>query len=115
MNVLTYKGYAGGCEIDASAGVIFGRVLGIKDVITFQGVTVPELVQAFHDSVDDYLEFCAERGEEPDRSFSGKILFRTSSERHREIAFAAARAGVSTNAWLDMTVAGALEAALATA
>jgi predicted HicB family RNase H-like nuclease len=65
--MLTYKGYAGHCEIDFEAGIIFGRVEGIRAVVTFQGDNVEEVKQAFYDSVDDYLEFCQERGKEPDR------------------------------------------------
>jgi predicted HicB family RNase H-like nuclease len=65
--MLTYKGYTGHCEIDFEAGIIFGRVTGIRAVVTFQGDNVEEAKQAFYDSVDDYLEFCQERGKEPDR------------------------------------------------
>jgi predicted HicB family RNase H-like nuclease len=63
--MLTYKGYSGHCEIDFEAGIIFGRVAGIRDVVTFKGNTVEEVKQAFYDSIDDYLEFCQELGEEP--------------------------------------------------
>lgn len=65
--MLTYKGYAGECEVDFEAGIIFGRVLGIRDVITFKGRDVAEAKQAFYDSIDGYLEFCQELGEEPNR------------------------------------------------
>jgi predicted HicB family RNase H-like nuclease len=99
--VLTYKGYTGQFEVDAEAELIFGRVIDIRDVITFKGATVAETVQAFKDSVDDYLEFCQERGEEPDKPFSGKLPFRTTSERHRQVYTAAKKAGKSINAWMD--------------
>ena len=49
-------------EVDHEAGIIFGRVLDIRDVITFTGTTVTAAKQAFQDSVDDYLEFCQELG-----------------------------------------------------
>jgi predicted HicB family RNase H-like nuclease len=62
---MKYKGYTANIEIDEDDGILFGTVAGIRDVITFQGETVPEFVQAFHDSVDDYLEWCAQRGKEP--------------------------------------------------
>jgi predicted HicB family RNase H-like nuclease len=65
--MLTYKGYTGHCEIDFEAGIIFGRVGDIRAIVTFQGDNVAEAKQAFYDSVDDYLEFCQERGKEPDR------------------------------------------------
>lgn len=65
--VFEYKGYTGVPELDLEAGILFGRVIGLRDGITFQGETVPEAIQAFRDSVDDYLEFCAQRGEKPEK------------------------------------------------
>jgi predicted HicB family RNase H-like nuclease len=62
-----YRGYRGRVEFDAEAKIFHGEVVGTRDVITFQGVSLEELAAAFRVSVDDYLEFCAERGEKPDR------------------------------------------------
>jgi predicted HicB family RNase H-like nuclease len=61
-----YKGYRGKIGIDVENGLLHGTVLGIRDVVTFEGKTVPELVKAFQDSVDEYLAFCAEAGREPE-------------------------------------------------
>ena len=72
--MLKYKGYTGHVEFDDEAGIFHGEVLDTRDVITFQGKQVEELRKAFRDSVDDYLEFCDERNEEPDKSFSGKFM-----------------------------------------
>jgi predicted HicB family RNase H-like nuclease len=68
---MKYKGYTGIVEFDEASGVLFGRVIGLRDVITFEGESVAEVIQAFHDSVDVYLEFCAERGESPEKPYSG--------------------------------------------
>jgi predicted HicB family RNase H-like nuclease len=73
---MKYKGYTGTIEPDEDAKVLFGRVVGLRDVITFHGDTMPELIQAFHDSVDDYLAFCAERGESPEKPYSGQFVLR---------------------------------------
>ncbi|MBD2081887.1 type II toxin-antitoxin system HicB family antitoxin [Leptolyngbya sp. FACHB-17] len=110
--MLAYKGYKGQIEVDTDAGILFGRVLDIRDVITFKGKTVEEAVQAFQDSIDDYLEFCQERGEEPNKPFSGKLPFRTTPERHRQLYFAAQRAGKSINAWMDEVLERAAEETL---
>lgn len=99
--MLNYKGYSGQLEIDEEAGIIFGRVLDIRDVVTFKGETVVEAKQAFQDSVDDYLEFCRDIGQEPDKPFSGKLPFRTTPEHHRQLFLAATKAGKSINAWMD--------------
>lgn len=98
---MKYKGYTAQIEIDETAGILFGKVLDIKDTITFQGNTVKELEREFHDSVDDYLSWCKELGEEPDKPFSGKLPFRTSPENHRKIYLAAKKANKSINAWMD--------------
>ena len=73
-----YKGYSARVAIDEEQNLIHGEVIGITDVITFQGRTPAELAQAFQDSVDDYLAFCEERGTEPDRPYSGRFVVRVS-------------------------------------
>lgn len=70
---MEYKGYLGKVEIDEDAGLFHGEVINVRDVITFEGKTVKELRQAFRDSVDDYLAFCAKRGEDPEKPFAGKF------------------------------------------
>jgi predicted HicB family RNase H-like nuclease len=71
--------------------------LDTKDVITFQGTSVTELKKAFKDSVDDYLAFCTERDEEPDKPFSGKFVLRVPKELHRKIYIKAIKSGQSIN------------------
>lgn len=97
---MTYKGYEGVVQFDEAAGVFHGDVINTRDVITFQGTSVDELTQAFRDSVDDYLDFCAERGREPEKPFSGKFMVRVSPQLHREITSEAARLGKSLNAFV---------------
>ncbi|HYN87276.1 MAG TPA: type II toxin-antitoxin system HicB family antitoxin [Ardenticatenaceae bacterium] len=65
--MMQYKGYSGQVEFDDEAGIFHGEVVNIRDVITFQGKSVAELRQAFEESIEDYLAFCTERGEEPDQ------------------------------------------------
>ncbi len=67
--MLEYQGYVGKVEFDDEAGIFHGEGIKTRDVVTFQGESVAELTQAFRDSVDDYLAFCAERGEMPDKPF----------------------------------------------
>jgi predicted HicB family RNase H-like nuclease len=69
-------------------------------VITFQSSSVKELKQAFRESVDDYLDFCASRGEAPEKPFSGKFLVRVPPEVHRKIMANARRQGKSLNAYV---------------
>ena len=102
---MKYKGYTAHIEVDETAGILFGKVLDVKDVITFQADTVAELKKEFHNSVDDYLEWCAELEEEPDKPFSGNLPFRTTPQRHHQIFLAAKKAGKSINAWMDDVIA----------
>jgi len=55
---------------------------------------------AFKESVDDYLAWCAEQGEEPDKPYSGKILVRMEPNLHRAVALQADREGSSVNAFI---------------
>ena len=96
--MLEYKGYIG--TVEADDGIFVGRVAGLRDVITFEGTTFAEVEQAFRDSVDDYLAFCGERGEPPDRPHSGKILVRLSPDAHRRAAIRAEAEGISLNQWI---------------
>jgi predicted HicB family RNase H-like nuclease len=64
--MMTYEGYVGSVTFDDDAGILFGTVTNIEDVITFHGTSVEEIRQAFHDSVDFYLAFCAEQGDVPE-------------------------------------------------
>jgi predicted HicB family RNase H-like nuclease len=102
--VFTYKGYVGKTDYNDEAGIFHGEVINTRDVITFQGKSVNELKKALRDSVEDYLEFCMERGEEPDRPFSGKFVVRVPPEVHREAFLKARSAGKSLNAWVKEVI-----------
>jgi predicted HicB family RNase H-like nuclease len=108
--MMEYKGYVGRYELDPDANVFHGEVIDTRDVITFQSETAAGLQQAFRDSIDDYLAFCAERGESPDKPFRGEFLVRVSPDQHRKFSAAASAAGVSLNSWaaeqLDRAAAG---------
>jgi len=106
--MLKYKGYTGHVEFDDEAGIFHGEVLDTRDVITFQGMTVEEIQTAFRDSVDDYLEFCAKRGEKPDRPFSGKFILRLPPEVHHRIFLKAVESGKSLNKWVVETLEEAI-------
>ena len=102
--MMEYNGYRGAVGFDDEAGIFHGDVVGTRDVVTFQGQSVEELRNAFKDSVDEYLKFCAERGRTPDKPFSGKIPLRTSPDLHRAASEAARLEGKSLNAWLSEVV-----------
>lgn len=106
--MMEYKGYLGRVEFDEEAGIIHGEVINTRDVITFQGESVAEVKQAFHESIDDYLEFCRTRGESPDKPFSGQFVTRISPDLHRQVNVAAVLSGKSLNAWVAEQLQGAV-------
>jgi predicted HicB family RNase H-like nuclease len=104
---MKYKDYTGVVEFDEESGVLFGRVVGLRDVITFQGDSVAEVTRAFHDSVDDYLEFCARRGKDPEKPYSGQFILRIDPKLHRAMSHAAEERGVSLNSLIQEKLAEA--------
>ena len=91
-------------EFDEDAKIFHGEVIGLRDVITFQGQSVDELEKAMADSVDFYLTWCAERNKQPEKPFSGKLLIRTSPELHSRAAVAGARVGLSLNKYIEKAI-----------
>ncbi len=102
--MMKYKGYFGEVTYDSEAKIFHGEVVGLRDIITFQGTSVKELEKAFHDSVNDYLNWCKERGEEPERSFSGTFNLRISPELHAKLVVQAKTQGLSLNSYVTETL-----------
>jgi len=102
--MLKYKDYIGQVEFDDEANLFHGEIIGIRDVVTFQGKTVDDIRQAMTESVDDYLEMCEKHGKKPEKPFSGKLILRLPSELHRKLACAALRDGKSLNKWIVETL-----------
>lgn len=107
MNTMSYKGYSARIDYDDEDGILVGRIAGIADVIGFHADTVEDLRAAFFEAVDDYIETCAKAGKEPQKSYSGKMMFRVAPEVHRKAAIAAELAGKSLNQWAEEVLAQA--------
>lgn len=67
----------------------------------FHADTVEDLREAFHEAVEDYLETCARLGKDPQRAYSGQMMFRVSPETHHKAALAAELVGKSLNQWAE--------------
>lgn len=100
-NCMTYKGYAARIDYDDDDGIFVGHIAGIRDRIGFHADTVDDLRAAFHEAVDDYIETCAKTGKEPQKAYSGKMMFRVSPEVHRKAVLAAELEGKSLNQWAE--------------
>ena len=99
--MMEYKGDMAEVTFDDEATVLHGEVVNTRDVITFQAESVADLQREFEKSVDVYLQFCKEIGQEPEKPFSGKFVVRLSPDTHRKAYLAAKRAGKSLNTWVS--------------
>jgi predicted HicB family RNase H-like nuclease len=108
--MMEYKGYIGTVEFDADARIFHGDVINTRDVITFQGKTVDEIEQAFKESIDDYLEWCAVEGVDPEKPYSGKFNLRLSPDLHKEAAVTAKRLKMSLNSFVEKALRDELKA-----
>ena len=95
MNTMEYKGYHGSVEYSSDDKRFVGKVIGINDLIIFSGVSVKELEDEFHESIDDYLLFCREKGKTPDKEYSGHFTLRMEPELHKNLAFIAEKRGAT--------------------
>jgi predicted HicB family RNase H-like nuclease len=99
MNTLSHKGYTARVEFDDRDDIFVGRVLGLRDVISFHGETVAELRAAFEVAVDDFLLDCQQQGIKPEKPASGKLMLRIPAEVHGAALVAAQARGKSLNQW----------------
>lgn len=101
MNSMTYKGYTARVEFDERDDIFVGRVLGVRDIISFHADSVAELRAGFAAAIEDYLADCAEQGISPEKPASGKVMLRIRPEVHAAATIAAQAAGKSLNQWAD--------------
>jgi predicted HicB family RNase H-like nuclease len=99
-NYLHYKDYVGSIEFSEADAVLHGKAAGIKSLISFEGDTVNAITEDFHNAVDEYLEFCAETGKQPEKPFKGSFNVRIGTELHRKAALAASERGISLNTFV---------------
>ena len=100
MNTMKYKGYIGSVAYSEKDQVFFGKIEGINGLVNFEGESVKELTDAFHEAVDDYLAYCKEEGIVPDKSYSGVLNVRLTPTVHRQIAILARQTGQTINAFI---------------
>ena len=105
-NTLEYKGYIGSIEFSENDCVFFGKVQGIRSLISYEGATGRELLEDFHNAVDDYLELCKERGTEPEKAYKGTFNIRISPELHKNAAVYAYEHKISLNSVVENALMG---------
>lgn len=103
-NVLEYKGYSGSVEFSAEDEVFFGKITGIRDVVTFEGDSVAKLKRAFKDAVEDYVLTCEHLGKEPDTEFKGSFNVRVKPKVHRLAVMKSAALKISLNQFVEKAI-----------
>jgi predicted HicB family RNase H-like nuclease len=104
MNTLSYNGYIGTVNFSEKDECFYGKIEGIDGLVNFEGQSVSELKEAFHEAVDDYVAFCVAEGIEPHKSYSGQLNIRIKPETHSRIAALAKQAGESINSFISQAL-----------
>ncbi|MCR5805501.1 MAG: type II toxin-antitoxin system HicB family antitoxin [Oscillospiraceae bacterium] len=110
-NIIQYKGYVGSVEFSENDGLLFGKVQGIRSVISYEGTTVSELIEDFHGAVDDYISQCEEEGIKPETPYKGSLNIRfRDPDTHRRVAVYAMSHDQTINGFIDDCVVERLNA-----
>lgn len=107
-NTMQYKNYLGSVEFSEKDNLFYGKVLGIRSLVSYEGRTAVELVKDFHGAVDDYLVMCQEEGKEPEKAYRGSFNVRISPELHKQAVIAALTKQVSLNDFVERSIEQAL-------
>lgn len=107
-NTMEYKGYVGSVEFSEEDALFFGKVLGVRALISYEGENTRDLVEDFHSAVDDYLELCAAEGVEPEKAYKGSFNVRISPELHKKAAIAAMAKQISLNRFVEESIVRAV-------
>ena len=84
-NTMEYKGYVGSVEFSEEDGIFFGKVMGIRSLISYEGTDARSLVEDFHGAVDDYLQLCEGQGKAPEKAYKGSFNIRIAPETHKQL------------------------------
>ena len=107
-DILEYKGYYASLHFSSEDEVFYGKLLGIDDLVNFEGASVKELKKAFHEAVDDYVETCKELGKEPNKTYKGTFNVRLTTDLHKQAAVYAAMHNISLNDFVRTAIDYAL-------
>ncbi len=109
-NTIEYKNYVGTVEFSEEDSCFFGKVMGIRALISYEGTTAKELIEDFHTAVDDYLTLCEAEGKEPEKAYKGSFNIRISPELHKQAAQYAAAHQMTLNGFVESSMKQALQA-----
>ena len=100
-NTIEYKGYIGSVEFSEEDNLFFGKVMGIRYLISYEGENSTDLITDFHNAIEDYLEACKAEGREPEKAYKGSFNIRISPELHRQLVVCATSHQMSLNSFVE--------------
>ena len=103
-NLLEYKDYLGTVEYSSSDKILYGKVIGINGLVSYEGSRIESLQNDFEEAIDDYLEMCREQGIEPQKTYKGTFNVRISPTLHRNLAMFAALHNKTLNATVEEAI-----------
>ena len=109
-NTIEYKGYVGSIEFSAEDALFFGKVMGIRSLISYEGENAQDLIDDFHTAIDDYLEMCAAEGIEPEKAYKGSFNIRISPDLHKRAVITAMSRQMSLNSFVENSIEKAVMA-----
>ena len=109
-NTIEYKGYIGSVEFSQEDRIFFGKVMGIRSLISYEGETATELLTDFHNAIDDYLEMCKLENKQPEVAYKGSFNVRISPELHRKLVVYATAHQISLNSYIEETLKNSVAA-----
>jgi predicted HicB family RNase H-like nuclease len=109
-NGLNYKNYHGSVDFSAEDQVLYGKIVGIRDLVTFEGTSVAEINAAFKEAVDDYIETCRKSAKEPEKAFKGSFNVRVKPNIHRLVSMKAQALKISLNQYVESVLEEAVAA-----
>ena len=104
MNVFRYKDFIGSIEASPEDNCLYGKLLYINDLVTYEAETIKKLESEFKKSVDEYLKACKEQRREPMKPFKGSLNVRIGPELHKKTALQAAVLGISINEYIKKAI-----------
>lgn len=107
-NTMEYKGYIGSVEFSEEDALFYGKVMGIRAMISYEGENAKDLIDDFHTAVDDYLEMCAAEGIEPEKAYKGSFNIRISPELHKQAVISAMAHNQSLNSFVEHSIQRAI-------
>ena len=72
MNTMTYMGYSASIDYSEEDECFVGHLVGIPDIVGFDGASLEEAAAMFHEAVDGYLAACEKLGQAPNLPMPGQ-------------------------------------------